>query len=108
MGRKPPKWKQYSGRICLASPQRYDNHFRSAQIRSSVSVTMPSASRKMPYLSSAYCPGSALSELLTLDRSKVQAPLAHHFLYFSKTYNYLHLPTNPVKWVTLIRQALPH
>ena len=107
MGRKPPKWKQYSGRICLASPQRYDNHFRSAQIRSSVSVTMPSASRKCLTFLLLTAPGSALSELLTLDRSKVQALWPTIFIFF-KTYNYLHLPTNPVKWVTLIRQALPH
>jgi hypothetical protein len=45
----------------------------------SVSVTLPHPTRKTRYLSSAYCPGSALSKLLIIGRSKVQILLGPPF-----------------------------
>jgi hypothetical protein len=51
----------------------------------SVSVALPRYVRKTPYLSSTYYPGSALSPLLIIGRSKVRVLLGPpFFMKFNK------------------------
>jgi hypothetical protein len=68
-----PETRYDSSAYCPTSPKFPNSRFG---IRS-VSVTLPHPASKIRYLSSAYSPGSALSELLIIGRSKAwAAPLS--------------------------------